>query len=177
MVLTERYLPYYTVEDRNRWQGDWELVEGIPYALASPSIEHQRVLRNLIVELSHKLQNCENCEVIPDIDYYISEDTVVRPDLIVVYKGLKEKLTVPPNIVFEIVSPTSVKVDEHIKFELYQREGVLYYCLVYPVEDRKHIKVFKLKEGKYTKVFDTVNDSFSFDLQNCKFNLDFSKIW
>ena len=29
-------LPRYTVEDYEKWKGDWELIDGIPYALASP---------------------------------------------------------------------------------------------------------------------------------------------
>lgn len=37
-MIAEKYLPRYTVEDYNRWEGDWELIEGIPYASApSPS--------------------------------------------------------------------------------------------------------------------------------------------
>ncbi len=177
MGFVEKYLPYYTVEERNKWQGDWELIEGIPYALASPSIEHQRIVKNLIVEISNYLKECNDCEVIPDIDYYISEDTVVRPDLIVVCGDIGEKLVIPPKIIFEVVSLSSVKMDEHIKYELYEREGVKYYCLVYPIKDRKHIKIFKLENGKYKKNFETLNGEFEFDLNDCSLKLNFSEIW
>ncbi len=178
MGLADRYLPYYTVEERDKWQGDWELIEGIPYALASPSLEHQKVVKNLLVEIDLALKNCKEsgCEVIPDVDYYVSEDTVVRPDVVVICGEVKDKITIPPKIIFEIVSPSSVKMDEHIKFELYEREGVEYYCLVYPFKDRKHIKIFHLEDGKYKKVFETVNQNFSFKLNNCQLSVDFSKI-
>ncbi|RME07800.1 MAG: Uma2 family endonuclease, partial [Aquificota bacterium] len=33
MGLAEKYPVRYTVEDWKSWQGDWELVEGIPYAM------------------------------------------------------------------------------------------------------------------------------------------------
>ena len=44
MGIALRYLPRYTVKDYLKWEGDWELVEGIPFALASPSFRHQRVV-------------------------------------------------------------------------------------------------------------------------------------
>ena len=40
-ILTKKLLPRYTVKDYERWDGDWELIEGVPYALASPSFRHQ----------------------------------------------------------------------------------------------------------------------------------------
>jgi Uma2 family endonuclease len=175
MGLADRFLPYYTVEERNNWQGDWELIEGIPYALASPSVERQRILAKLIVEINKSLENC-NCEVLPDTDYYISEDTVVRPDILVICKEVKEKIIITPEIIFEIVSPSSVKMDEHLKFELYEREKVKYYVLVYPSK-RKHIKIFKLVGNQYQKVFETIEEKFNFELNNCLITLDFSKIW
>ncbi|ACN98956.1 conserved hypothetical protein [Sulfurihydrogenibium azorense Az-Fu1] len=41
--FTDKYLPYYTIEERDRWEGDWELVEGIPYALTSSSVVHCKI--------------------------------------------------------------------------------------------------------------------------------------
>ena len=177
MGLADKYLPYYTVEERDKWQGDWELIEGVPYALASPSVKHQRVIKNLLVELDKEIKNCETkCEAIPDIDYYVSEDTVVRPDVIVICGNLREKVTTTPQIIFEVVSPSSVKMDEHVKYELYEREGVEYYCLIYPVEDRKHAKVFHLENSKYKKIFETIDGNFEFTVNSCKLTVDFSKI-
>jgi Uma2 family endonuclease len=138
-------------------------------------VEHQRVVAKLIVEISKGLNNC-NCEVLPNIDYYVSEDTAVKPDVLVICKEIKDKITIPPEIIFEVVSPSSVKMDEHLKFELYEREKVKYYVLVYPSE-RKHIKIFGLIENKYQKVFETINENFSFKLENCLIDLDFSKLW
>ncbi len=178
MGLADRYLPYYTVEERNNWQGDWELIEGIPYALASPSFEHQKIVSNLIQVLKNRLDDCNlsNCEALPDIDYFVSEDTVVRPDVMIVCGNIKDKITITPKIIFEVVSPSSIKMDEHIKYELYEREGVQYYCLIYPIENRKHIKIFQLNNSKYKKIFETINETFEFIINDCKFPVDFSKI-
>ncbi len=176
MSLAEKYPPYYTVNEWEKWQGDWELIEGVPYALAFPSIEHQRIIAKLIVEINRSLENCK-CDILPDIDYFISEDTVVRPDISVVCKKISGKLTIPPDIIFEVISPSSVKMDEHVKFELYQREKVNYYVLVYPYKNRKHIKIFKLENNSYRKVFETVDEIYSFGLDDCNLSVNFSKIW
>ncbi|WP_028950039.1 Uma2 family endonuclease [Sulfurihydrogenibium subterraneum] len=174
--FTDKYLPYYTVEERDKWEGDWELIEGIPYALASPSIIHQRVLTNIIYQVRNSLEECSNeCEVLADIDYYISQDTVVRPDAVIVCQKLEDRLTLVPDVIFEIVSPSSVKMDERIKYELYQREKVKYYILVYP-QGLKKVRVYKLEGDVYKKDFEGFEGVYQVDLQKCKINLDMSKI-
>ncbi len=147
MGLAERYPVRYTVEDWKHWQGDWELVEGIPYAMASPRPINQVVL----VVISHlfyvALRECKRCMVAVELDWYISYDTVIRPDLIVFCGETPQKLEEPPELVLEIVSPSSRDIDEGLKFELCEREGVKYFVLVYPEE--KSLKVFELVGGKY----------------------------
>ncbi len=39
MGLVKKYPVHYTVKDCEQWKGDWELIEGIPYVLASPTAE------------------------------------------------------------------------------------------------------------------------------------------
>jgi len=48
MQLTERELPHYTYEDYSNWEGRWELIQGIPYAMSpSPSYTHQRISQKI----------------------------------------------------------------------------------------------------------------------------------
>ncbi|MDM7273131.1 Uma2 family endonuclease [Sulfurihydrogenibium azorense] len=174
--FTDKYLPYYTIEERDRWEGDWELVEGIPYALTSSSVVHQETVVNIVYQIKSQLLNCgEECKVIVDIDYYISKDTVVRPDVVIVCQKIEDRLTVVPDVVFEVVSPSSVKMDEHIKYQIYQQEKVKYYILVYP-QDLKKIKVYKLDKDGYKKEFEGFEGNYQIDLEKCKINLDVSKI-
>jgi len=38
------YIEYYTYEDYKRWEGDWELIEGMPYSMApAPFKRHQNL--------------------------------------------------------------------------------------------------------------------------------------
>ncbi len=170
MGLAEKFFPHYTVKDYEKWEGDWELIEGFPYALASPSVKHQLVGGKLFVQISEQLENCPNCFVLYETDWYINEDTVVRPDIMVICGEITEKLKKTPKLIVEIVSKNSAKMDEEVKFYLYQREGVKFYILVYP-EDREY-KIYKLTDNGYIRQEHT-----SISVNSCEIKMDFSKIW
>jgi len=147
MGLAERFLPHYTVQDYESWQGDWELIEGVPFALASPSYEHQLVAGKVFRHISQSLDGCPGCSVVYETDWYVSEDTVVRPDIMVLCGEVREKVYITPELIVEVVSESTEKMDERVKFELYEREGVPYYLLVYP--EIRRMKLYRLLEGRY----------------------------
>ena len=176
MHLAVKYLPGYTIRDYEKWEGDWELIEGIAYALASPSFKHQRIAGKLFRFLDETIEDeCKDCVVGIDTDYVIDDHTVVRPDVYVICEKVENRILKAPQIIFEVVSETTSEKDEGLKKELYEREGVKYYVLVYP--ELKKARIFKLEGGKYRKVFEAIEDTYSFELENCKITLDFSKIW
>lgn len=174
MPLT--YREYYTTEDYQHWKGDWELVEGVAYAMVpSLTVSHQRVGLKITQELSKKLDACKQCEVLYEIDWTISTDTVVRPDVLVICYKPEEKITKAPELIFEVISPSTARRDEQQKFELYQREAVPYYVLVYP--DQKTARVYRLVDGQYRKIGDFINEATPITLSGCQFDFDFGKIW
>ncbi|MBD3756438.1 MAG: Uma2 family endonuclease [Gammaproteobacteria bacterium] len=176
MTMALAYLEHYTFRDYQQWEGDWELIYGAPYAMApSPSISHQRIERSILVQLDEGLKHCAQCEVLSEVDWQSSDDTVVRPDVLVACDINGERLTTTPELIVEIVSDTSAKRDEQIKFELYEKEGVKWYLLVYP--DDPKVKVFRWHEGRYIKEADFTNQLFDFTLRNCRLTLDFARIW
>ncbi len=176
MNLALKYLPRYTIKDYLKWEGDWELIEGVPYALASPSFKHQRIVVKIVRYLDEVLEKeCPDCVVGIDTDYIVSDDTVLRPDVYVTCEEVEDRLLKPPKVVFEVISSSTREKDEKLKRELYEREGVPYLVLVYP--DLKKAKIYKLTDKGYKKVFDAVRDKFTFELGGCEVELDFSKIW
>jgi Uma2 family endonuclease len=167
---------YYTLEDLQQWKGDWELIDGHAVAMSpSPHPVHQYISGKIFRLLDEQLDACEeSCYVLFEVDWFISNDTLVRPDVIVVCDELQDKITNAPEIIFEIVSEKNSRTDEVYKFDLYCREGAKYYVLCYPF--LKKAKIYKLKEDKYIKQGDFRDDVFSFDIK-CRLDLDFSKIW
>ncbi|ADY74005.1 protein of unknown function DUF820 [Desulfurobacterium thermolithotrophum DSM 11699] len=178
MGLAEKYLPRYTFEDYRKWKGDWELIEGIPYAMApSPFGVHQQVLMEIGRQILNQVKRCKNlCYVYPELDWIIDEETVLRPDLIVTCKKVEKYLKETPEVVFEIVSKSTAQKDEQLKFLIYEREKVDFYVLVYP--SIKKLRVFSLKNEKFEKIFEGDEGSFKFTLKNgCSFTLEIGELF
>ena len=172
-------IEYYTYDDYIHWEGDWELIDGIPYAMApSPMKTHQnlayeiaRILGNILEE-----KDCQDCEVLGEFDYKISNDTILRPDIVFTCNETNERyLTKAPQIIFEVISSSSAKRDEVYKFSLYEMEKVKYYVLVYP--DDLKAKIYKLKDGKYDKEGDFTQEIYDFKDIECEIKLDFKKVF
>ncbi len=172
-------IEYYTYDDYIQWEGDWELIDGIPYAMApSPMKTHQNLAYELFFRIREQLEekDCQDCEVLGEFDYKISNNTILRPDIVFTCHETHERyLTKAPQIIFEVISPSSAKRDEIYKFSLYEKEKVKYYVLVYP--DDLKAKIYKLKDGKYDKEGDFTQEVYDFKDSECEIKLDFKKVF
>ncbi len=169
-------LPYYTYSDYSQWKGDRELISGIPYAMVlSPFSRHQFVITELIYQIRRQIDDCpSDCYVFTVLDWIVSDDTVLRPDLVLVCHRVKDYIKSPPEVVFEVVSEKSAQKDEYIKFEIYEKEKVPWYILVYP--DIKKARIFKLKKGAFEKIADCTDEKFLIRA-TCQIEIDFKKLW
>jgi Uma2 family endonuclease len=176
---TLRSLAYenrYNIDDYQQWKGDWELIGGHAYAMApSPLYNHQLVNLKIARQLDEKLDHCQQCHAIFEIDLEISDDTIVRPDSMVICYEPTDKLTKTPEIVFEVISKNTAKKDEILKFDIYQSEAIPYYVLIYP--HNKKAKVYKLIHFKYQKIGDFSTETLTFETKHCKIEFDFGLIW
>ena len=75
----------------------------------------------------------------------------------------------------EIISASTAYRDEKIKFELYEKEKVKYYIIVYPGELKA--KVYKLIDFKYTKLGDFFEETIEFNDIKCNPKIDFYKVF
>ncbi len=170
------YREYYTKDDYVHWEGDWELVDGIAYAMSpSPMVTHQFINMKIARQLDEKLDNCKFCHALFETDIEFNDDTIIRPDTIVICYEPQERLNRTPDIVFEVTSKSTVKKDEILKFDLYEKEGVKYYALVY--SDGKKVKLYKLENYKYVKIGDFHDETYLFELDKCSIVFDFGFIW
>ncbi len=172
-------LPHYTYDDYAQWEGQWELIAGIPYSMApSPMMKHQRISFKIASQLDSLLSGCEaNCYFYEAIDWQITEDTIVQPDVLVVCGDFEEgkKLETTPVLVFEILSPSTRKKDRVLKYRLYQEAGVKYYCMVDPTVDS--IEVFQLAGDSYREEDGFKDGKILFELGECEIALDSRKIF
>lgn len=147
-----KILPHYTYEDYCQWEGRWELIEGIPYAMSpAPAPRHQWISSNVKYELKDAIKKagCKNCKVYDFIDIKVSEDTILQPDAVVVFGEIaKPFLDFPAALVVEVLSPSTAMKDRNNKLYLYQSQKIPYYLII--DADKNETEIYHLKEdGKY----------------------------
>ena len=173
-----KLLPHYTYDDYSHWEGRWELIDGIPYAMAPmPVPEHQSVATNLASELRIALKKSDcRCKVYQPLDYKLSNDTIFNPGLLVVCQPiLKKYLDFPPSLMVEILSEGTAFKDRHIKYPRYEAEGIPYYLIV--DVDKKVVEVYKLINGRYELQPVNTAKPYPFTFDNCHLELVFDNIW
>jgi Uma2 family endonuclease len=177
MSIAAKYRPYYTYDDYCQWEGQWELIEGMPYSMAPMAIpQHQRANFLLGMAFEKALANCKKCKVYPPLEWKIAEDTSVQPDLLIVCNKIEKKfLDFPPALVVEILSPSTVSKDRGEKMELYLSQKVKYYLIVDP--QFKKVEVYELINNQYEPV--AVNpDTYIFSLEeDCIAEVSLTDIW
>jgi len=149
-VQKDKYIPRYTYADYALWEGDWELIDGHPYAMApSPFGPHQRFSAELIRLTGNELHSHKcTCQVFADLDWIVDDETIVRPDVMIACGQPVEKyLEYAPVWIVEILSASTAFRDQIVKKELYAEQGVKYYLIADP--DKKTIIVYELINGEY----------------------------
>jgi len=167
----------YTYSDYKLWKGDWELIEGVPFAMSPAPVRiHQNIAYEIARLLGNQVVDCQICEVLGEIDYKVNEETTLRPDVVLTCNDPGEAyLTKAPEIIVEIISKSTAKRDEVYKFDIYEKEKVKYYIIVYPDDFRA--KVYKLDGKEYDKQGDFTSEIYSFEETTCKVSLDFEELF
>lgn len=150
MGVSNKIIPHYTYEDYVRWEGRWELIEGHPIANSPlPVPQHQQSSADLIYEFKDALKkSCKDCKVYSPLDYKVSDDTIIQPDVVIVCGKIeKPYLDFPPVLAVEILSPSTMLRDRNTKYLIYEQQGVKYYLLVDVV--KKIIEIHQLINGLY----------------------------
>ncbi len=173
--------PYYTYNDYKEWDGSWEIIDGVAYAMSpAPYPKHQKVTFSVAKELDSNFE-CENkeCDVyISPIDWKVNDTTVVQPDVAIFCEDTNNQyFSKTPPLIVEVLSKATALKDVTTKYKLYQQEGVKYYIIVEPNSEVFDIYELQGKEYKHIKK-GTKADSFEFDLDNsCKSKIDFANVF
>jgi Uma2 family endonuclease len=176
-----KILPYYTYEDYCKWEGRWEIMGGIPYAMSpAPSPRHQWITTNIMIALGNaiKKSGCKNCRLYNFIDIKVADDTVIQPDAIVVCKEIKKAfLDFPAALVVEVLSPSTAMKDRNNKFYIYQSQKIPYYIIA--DTDKNEIDIFHLKENdKYELEKISPLEPYTFILDTgCTIEVILNNIW
>ena len=126
-----------------------EILNGKIYMMASAGINHIRILKNIFRVFDNFL-NGKTCEVFSDnVDVKLDKDNTVIPDLSVVCDPSiieADGIHGAPDLIVEVLSPSTAKRDMEDKKELYEKYGVREYWIISPEE--RSIRVYLLCNGK-----------------------------
>ena len=153
-----------------------ELIDGKIYWMATPTTTHQRILNFLNFEFYRYVKEKQgDCEVfISPFAVYLNEtSTYVEPDLVVVCDGgrIDEKgCHGGPDLVIEIVSESSRRLDYVIKLFKYRMYGVREYWVVDPAMNR--VQVYDLAKDNLREY--TLTDQVPVGIYGGELVIDFS---
>lgn len=156
----------YTFADCLTWDEEEriEIINGEAVMMAPPSRIHQEILMEITRQLANFLEG-KRCKVYPapfgvrlfekNGDTPEDVDTMVEPDISVVCD--RDKLDDhgckgAPDLVVEILSPSTRRHDRLVKLGLYQRAGVREYWIVDP--EYKSVQVFTLDSGGSLRIIE-----------------------
>lgn len=135
-----------------------ELIDGIVYDMAPPSFIHQNIsfalARKIADYIDAKNGDCK--VVLAPFAVFLKDDdrTYVEPDISVICD--KNKIDThgchgAPDLIIEIVSPSSRRMDYSTKNSLYSEAGVREYWIVDPLKER--ITVYRYEEDPAPMIF------------------------
>lgn len=135
----------------------YEIIWGELYVAPAPTTFHQKVLKNLLVILDQHVRSQDLGEVlVSPVDVVLSEHNVFQPDLLFISK---ERLSIvtdthidgPPDLVVEILSPSTADRDRGAKMDAYSSYKVPHYWLIDPRS--RTLEVYQLRGDYYALLY------------------------
>ena len=172
---------HYTYADLLEWDEDVraELHDGEAIMMSPPLRVHQGALTELLFQIQSYLKGKKykvypapfGVRLFPKKDK--SDDTVFEPDIVVICDSgkLDERgCNGPPDLVIEIISPSTAKYDRVYKLRKYQQAGVIEYWIVDP--EQKTVQVCILENDRYVVSMYDETDKVSVSvLEGCEIDL------
>jgi Uma2 family endonuclease len=134
----------------------YEIIGGELFVSAAPTKRHQTLLKRLfnVFFVGLELSGWGRVYFAP-VDVKFSDEDVVEPDLIAIREDrmhiyADNPVTEAPDIVLEVISPTSIRHDEVRKANLYAANGVPEYWIASSF--RPSLRLLALRDGVYVEV-------------------------
>lgn len=130
-----------------------EIIDGYHYVTPAPSTTHQTVSKRLQYQLYTQIELAGLGLVFnAPCDVQLTDHDIVQPDLIVVLKDRARMITPTkingvPDLVVEILSPSTTSHDTELKKQLYERTGVGEYWIADP--ENQKLERYRLVDGAY----------------------------
>jgi Uma2 family endonuclease len=130
-----------------------EIIDGDHYVNPAPNTGHQRFSSRIQYQLHDQIEETGRGAVFTaPTDVQLTEHDIVQPDLIIVMEERRliitpAKIKGAPNLIIEILSPSTEANDRFLKRDIYERANVPEYWIVDP--DEHVVEQFVMQNGKY----------------------------
>ncbi len=147
---------FFTYQDYQNLPDDdfrYQLIEGELVMAPAPKIVHQMVKREIEFNLNNFIKDKKIGELLDaPCDVYFDEHNVFQPDILFISKEKLDIITEDnikgaPDLIVEILSPSSAYYDLIVKKEIYEKSGVKEYWIVDPM--RQWIEIHILEQRKF----------------------------
>jgi Uma2 family endonuclease len=156
-----------------------EFLDGEIYQMAGESLSHSRVCVNLSGEVRSKLKG-RPCEALsPNMKVRTSTASLFSyPDLTIVcgeplFHDTKKDVFVNPQVIFEVLSPSTAEYDRTTKFQKYRmgNETLTDYILV--SQDKPFVEhFFRQADGKWLyQSYGSIDDFLKIETVDCELSL------
>ena len=123
----------------------FQFIQGKAVEMPAPSIVHQDIIFNIASAIKAYLRtNAIGKVIIAPVDVHFSDSDYYEPDIVFVANEhiniiSKNRIQGAPDLVVEVLSPSTGYHDQTTKKAIYEQEGVREYWLVHPAEHRVEI--------------------------------------
>ena len=127
----------------------YELINGEVYMMARPSVRHWQVAHNIVNCFERRLIG-RRCRAFGEVDVFFGEKDNFIPDAMIVCNPdivEEDGIHGVPDLVVEVLSPSTAKNDKFVKKALYEKYGVKEYWIVDPAN--KTVEIYHLIDGKF----------------------------
>jgi len=148
MATTVKKLTYSDYEKIPEDGFRHEIIEGQEFMTPAPEVPHQLVITQLVGLLNaHVRKNRSGKVLAAPTDVVLTAEDVVQPDVLFIATGHADRITQKniqgaPDLVIEVLSPSTASVDRGRKLALYERSGVIEYWIADPATGTMEIHEF-----------------------------------
>ena len=168
---------YYALPDERRV----ELIDGVFYDMSAPAVIHQKILGELFMLFRECTDAHEGeCEVYLspcDVRLDMDNKTMVQPDLLVIcspYDLGAKRFEGAPDLVLEILSPSTRSKDMLLKLYKYQNAGVKEYWIVDP--ERETVMVYDFRDDNFYPEKYDFDSVIPIHISGGQCSIDFSRV-
>ncbi len=153
----------HTAEKKKYTEADYQLLEeGAPFQLIngelimspSPTPYHQILSKRIfkVIDTFLEKNNLEGTFLYAPLDIYFDEENIFQPDLLYIAgkpesELIEGRISVVPDLVVEILSPSTAYYDLRQKKDFYERFGVKEYLIIDPI--RKDAELYFLENEEF----------------------------